>query len=121
ATRALVEDGKGFPVQPLGRAVPRQQFAVAPDGAVVVAADALAHLPPGVDVLAGGDRLPALGYQLREDRRRSVVAVLADPQHDAEPDDPEGGTSYPLSLRRIHGRLNPEGCGQSGRAPAGPS
>src|SRR3546814_17677965 len=83
-TRAKLQHGHYFKMQPFGRPVRRDQRAVAPDRAVLLDADALPDAAADLDVVAVVDHLSALRHHLFWHRRRGLVDVLADPQHNAE-------------------------------------
>src|SRR5690606_36905628 len=87
---------------PPGRPVRRQQCPVAPDRAIVVAADALPDLAPGVDVLAGVDDASAFGDHLLRNGRCGLVDLAPDPQHDPEADYQQGSQPDPQTSGGIH-------------------
>ena len=84
-----------FAMQPVGRPVGGDQGAMAPDRAVLLAADALPHMAPGLDVLLGVEHLAAAGHHLFRHGRRGLVDVLAQPQHDPEADYQQGSQAQP--------------------------
>src|SRR3546814_1569599 len=89
-------------MQPFGGSRLVDQRAVAPDRAVLLADDALPDAAADLDVVAGVDHLSALRHHLFWHRRRGLVDVLADPQHDAEADHQQGSQAPPESPGDLH-------------------
>ncbi|CAM5637632.1 hypothetical protein RLIN73S_04754 [Rhodanobacter lindaniclasticus] len=91
-----------FAVQPVGAPVRREQGAVAPDRAQLLATDALPHLLAQLDVVAGEQRLVAAGDHRRGQRRCVLVHLVAHPQQHAKRSDQQGGQAQPQFSGTAH-------------------
>ena len=77
-------------MQPVGAPIGRDQGAVAPDRAELLAADALPDGPAGFYIGACEQQLAAFGLHLFGHRRLLPVDFAAHPQRNAETDDQQG-------------------------------
>ena len=85
--RTLRQQGQGFAVQPIGTPIGRDQGAMAPDRAQLLATDALPDGPAGFDIGACEQQLAAFGLHLFGHRRLLPVDFATHPQQYAETDD----------------------------------
>ena len=85
----------GFAMQPVGRPVGGDQGAVTPDGAQLLAADALPDLLAFLDVVPGVQHLAAAGDDACGYRWLGLDQFRAKPQHDGETGDEQGGKAEP--------------------------